>query len=160
MTPKRADIMRQIRSELTRQAAEPYGIKIVDVRFKRVDLPAQNSEAVFNSMRKQRAQEAAGIRAEGAREAREKRSEADKQRIVVVAEARKKSEILRGEGEAEAIGIYNQAFGRDPAFFDFYRSLQAMQEGLRGDTTTYVGPPSGDFFRFFGTELGKKPSAQ
>ena len=160
LTPKRADIMRQIRSELTRQAAEPYGIKIVDVRFKRVDLPAQNSEAVFNSMRKQRAQEAAGIRAEGAREAREKRSEADKQRIVVVAEARKKSEILRGEGEAEAIGIYNQAFGRDPAFFDFYRSLQAMQEGLRGDTTTYVGPPSGDFFRFFGTELGKKPSAQ
>jgi len=157
LTPKRADIMRQIRSELTRQAAEPYGIKIVDVRFKRVDLPAQNSEAVFNSMRKQRAQEAAGIRAEGAREAREKRSEADKQRIVVVAEARKKSEILRGQGEAEAIGIYNEAFGRDPEFFDFYRSLQAMQEGLRGDTTTYVGPPSGDFFRFFGTELKKTP---
>lgn len=154
LTPKRADIMRQIRSELTRQAAEPYGIKIVDVRFKRVDLPAQNSEAVFNSMRKQRAQEAAGIRAEGAREAREKRSEADKQRIVVVAEARKQSEILRGEGEGEAIGIYNEAFGRDPAFFDFYRSLQAMQEGLRGDTTTYVGPPTGDFFRFFGSELG------
>lgn len=154
LTPKRADIMRQIRNELTRQAAEPYGIKIVDVRFKRVDLPAQNSEAVFNSMRKQRAQEAAGIRAEGAREAREKRSEADKQRIVVVAEARKKSEILRGQGEGEAIGIYNEAFGRDPAFFDFYRSLQAMQQGLSGDTTTYVGPPTGDFFRFFGSELG------
>lgn len=158
LTPKRAEIMRLIHTELTRQAAEPYGIKIVDVRFKRVDLPAQNSDAVFNSMRKQRAQEAARIRAEGAREARQKRAEADKERVVKVAEARKQSEILRGQGEGEAIGIYNEAFGRDPAFFDFYRSLQAMQEGLRGDTTTYVGPPTGDFFRFFGTELKKAPA--
>jgi membrane protease subunit HflC len=160
LTPKRADIMRQIHAELTRQAAEPYGIKIVDVRFKRVDLPAQNSEAVFNSMRKQRAQEAARIRAEGAREARQKTAEADKERVVTVAEARKQSAILRGEADAEAIKIYNEAFGRDPAFFDFYRSLQAMQEGLKGDTTTYVGPPSGDFFRFFGMEQGKAAPAQ
>lgn len=150
LTPKRADIMRQVKDELTRQAAEPYGIEIVDVRFKRVDLPVQNSEAVFNSMRTQRAQEAAGIRAEGAREAREKRAEADKERVVLVADARRQAEILRGEGDAEAIAIYNQAFGRDPAFFDFYRSLQAMQQGLGGDTTTYVGPPAGDFFRYFG----------
>ncbi|TDQ78854.1 membrane protease subunit HflC [Dongia mobilis] len=152
LTPKRADIMRQVKDELTRQAAEPYGIEIVDVRFKRVDLPVQNSEAVFNSMRTQRAQEAAGIRAEGAREAREKRAEADKERVVLVADARRQAEILRGEGDAEAISIYNEAFGRDPAFFDFYRSLQAMQQGLAGDTTTYVGPPAGDFFRFFGNQ--------
>jgi membrane protease subunit HflC len=160
LTPKRADIMRQIHTELTRQAAEPYGIKIVDVRFKRVDLPAQNSDAVFNSMRKQRAQEAARIRAEGAREARQKTAEADKERVVKLADARKQSEILRGQADAEAIKIYNSAFGRDPAFFDFYRSLQAMQDGLKGDTTTYVGPPSGDFFRFFGSELGKSAPAQ
>lgn len=160
LTPKRADIMRQIHTELTRQAAEPYGIKIVDVRFKRVDLPAQNSDAVFNSMRKQRAQEAARIRAEGAREARQKTAEADKERVVELAEARKQSEILRGQADAQAIEIYNEAFGRDPKFFDFYRSLQAMQDGLRGDTTTYVGPPSGDFFRFFGNELGKSAPAQ
>jgi membrane protease subunit HflC len=149
LTPKRADIMRQIHTELTRQAAEPYGIKIVDVRFKRVDLPAQNSDAVFNSMRKQRAQEAARIRAEGAREARQKTAEADKQRVVALADARKQSAILRGQGDAEATKIYNQAFGQDPAFFDFYRSLQAMQDALRGSTTTYVGPATGDFFRFF-----------
>lgn len=160
LTPKRAEIMRQIHTELTRQAAEPYGIKIVDVRFKRVDLPAQNSDAVFNSMRKQRAQEAARIRAEGAREARQKTAEADKERVVKLAEARKQSEILRGQGDGEAIKIYNSAFGRDPAFFDFYRSLQAMQDGLKGDTTTYVGPPNGDFFRFFGSELGKPAKAQ
>jgi membrane protease subunit HflC len=159
LTPKRTDIMRQVREDLTKKAAEPYGIEIVDVRFKRVDLPLQNSEAVFNSMRTQRAQEAAGIRAEGAREAREKRAEADKERVVLVADARRQAEILRGEGDAEAIGIYNAAFGRDAAFFDFYRSLQAMQEGLGGDTTTYVGPPTGDFFRYFGQE-GVKPTAE
>ena len=160
LTPKRAEIMRQIHTELTRQAAEPYGIKIVDVRFKRVDLPAQNSDAVFNSMRKQRAQEAARIRAEGAREARQKTAEADKERVVKIAEARKQSEILRGEADGAAIAIYNEAFGRDAKFFDFYRSLQAMQDGLKGDTTTYVGPPSGDFFRFFGMERGKAVPAQ
>jgi membrane protease subunit HflC len=160
LTPKRAEIMRQIHTELTRQAAEPYGIKIVDVRFKRVDLPAQNSDAVFNSMRKQRAQEAARIRAEGAREARQKTAEADKERVVKIAEARKQSEILRGEADGAAIAIYNEAFGRDAKFFDFYRSLQAMQDGLKGDTTTYVGPPSGDFFRFFGMERGKAAPAQ
>ncbi len=160
LTPKRAEIMRQIHTELTRQAAEPYGIKIVDVRFKRVDLPTQNSDAVFNSMRKQRAQEAARIRAEGAREARQKTAEADKERVVKIAEARKQSEILRGEADGAAIAIYNEAFGRDAKFFDFYRSLQAMQDGLKGDTTTYVGPPSGDFFRFFGMEHGKAAPAQ
>jgi len=160
LTPKRSEIMGQVKAELTRQAAEPYGIEIVDVRFKRVDLPAQNSEAVFNSMRTQRAQEAAGIRAEGAREAREKRAEADKERVVLIADARRQAEILRGEGDADAIAIYNKAFGQDPKFFDFYRSLQAMQEGLGGDSTTYVGPPSGDFFRFFGSDLGKPASGQ
>lgn len=152
LTPRRAELMRQIRAQLTQQAAAPYGIAIVDVRFKRVDLPPQNSEAVFNSMRKQRAQEAAGIRAEGSREARQKRAEADKERVVALADARRQAEILRGEGEGEAIGIYNAAFGKDPGFFDFYRSLQAMQEGLSGGTTTFVGPPSGDFFRFFGSD--------
>ncbi|WP_374377299.1 protease modulator HflC [Dongia sp.] len=155
LTPKRADIMRQIHTELTRQAAEPYGIKIIDVRFKRVDLPAQNSDAVFNSMRKQRAQEAARIRAEGAREARQKTAEADKQRVVALADARKQSAILRGQGDAEATRIYNEAFGKDPEFFDFYRSLQAMQDALKGSSTTYVGPATGDFFRFFGNEAGK-----
>ena len=160
LTPKRVAIMGEVKQELTRQAAEPYGIEIIDVRFKRVDLPPENSEAVFNSMRTQRAQEAAGIRATGEREAREKRAEADKERVVMIADARRQSEILRGEGDAEAISIYNEAFGRDPAFFDFYRSLQAMQEGLGGDTTTYVGPPSGDFFRYFGVDQGAKPAAE
>lgn len=159
LTPQRAVLMSKITKDLTTQAT-PYGIEIVDVRFKRVDLPPENSEAVYNQMRTQRAQEAAGIRAEGANKALQLKAQADANRIVTLAEAQRQSSILRGEGDAGATAIYNEAFGRDPAFFDFYRSLQAMQEGLGGNNTTYVGPPSGDFFRYFGTEQGAAPAAQ
>lgn len=158
LTDKRAALMTDVKSRLE-PTGNTYGIQIVDVRFKRVDLPAANSEAVYNRMRTQRAQEAAGIRASGTREAREKRAEADKQKVVVLAEARKKSEIERGLGDAEATKIYNDAFGRDPEFFDFYRSLQAMRTGLGGDSTTFVGQPKGDFFRFFERGEGSLPPA-
>lgn len=159
LTPQRAELMRKITQDLIQQAS-PYGIDIVDVRFKRVDLPPANSEAVYNQMRTQRAQEAAGIRAEGANKALQLRAQADKDRVVKLAEAQRDASILRGEGDAAATAIYNEAFGHDPQFFDFYRSLQAMQDGLKGETTTYVGPPSGDFFRYFGNEFGKKAPAQ
>lgn len=152
LTEKRAGLMTNVTKRLE-PAGDNYGVDVVDVRFKRVDLPAANSEAVYNRMRTQRAQEAAGIRAQGKRDAQAKRAEADKQRVVVVSEARRQAEILRGEGEGEATRVYNEAFGRDPEFFDFYRSLQAMQIGLSGNSTTFVGAPQGDFFRFF--ESGK-----
>ena len=149
LSTQRAQLMADVASELTARAAEPYGIRIVDVRFKAVDLPPQNSEAVYNQMRSQRAQEAAGIRAKGGRDALEIRAEADKEKVVTLADAHRQSEILRGEGDAEATRIYNDAFGKDPAFFDFYRSMQAMRDSLGGDNTTFVGAPTGDFFRFF-----------
>jgi len=158
LTPQRAQLMSDITQELTKQVAAPYGIKIIDVRFKRVDLPPENSETIFNQMRSQRAQEAAGIRANGEASAREIRAEADKQQVVTLADARRQSEILRGQGDAEATRIYNEAFGQDPSFFDFYRSMQAMQDGLRGDNTTFVGSPTGDFFRFFGQEGPQSPA--
>jgi membrane protease subunit HflC len=162
LTPQRAVLMGDIKQELIKQAAAPYGIEIIDVRFKRVDLPPENSETIFNQMRSQRAQEAAGIRANGEASARELRAEADKQQVVTLSEARRQSEILRGQGDAEATRIYNDAFGQDPQFFDFYRSMQAMQDGLRGDNTTFVGSPTGDFFRFFGQEgpQGQPPAAK
>lgn len=159
LTPQRAVLMAKITKDLTTQAT-PYGIEIIDVRFKRVDLPPENSEAVYNQMRTQRAQEAAGIRAEGANKSLQLKAQADKDRVVTLAEAQRQASILRGEGEAEATGIYNAAFGKDPEFFDFYRSMQAMQEGLGGNNTTYVGPPSGDFFRYFGNQPGTAPTAQ
>jgi membrane protease subunit HflC len=128
------------------------------VRFKRVDLPVANSDAVYNRMRTQRAQEATKIRAEGQREARELRADADKKKVVVLAEARKQGEILRGEGDGTATQIYNEAFSKDPKFFDFYRSMKALETGLSGDTTTYVGAPSGDFFRYFQLDPLGKPA--
>lgn len=158
LTAQRVVLMNEISKELTRQAAAPYGIKIVDVRFKRVDLPAANSEAVFNQMRTQRAQEAARIRAEGGNKALQMRAEADKERVVTLAEAQRQASILRGEGDGEATRIYNEAYGQDPKFFDFYRSLEAMRQGLGGNNTTFVGTPTGDFFRFFGTETPAAPA--
>lgn len=157
LTPQRAELMQDI-TNLLIESAKPYGIRIVDVRFKRVDLPTANSEAVYNRMRTQRAQEATKIRAEGQREARELRAEADKQKVVTLAEARKKGEILRGEGDGEAAKIYSDAYSQDPKFFDFYRSLRAMETGLSGDNTTYVGAPSGDFFRYFQANPSIKPA--
>jgi membrane protease subunit HflC len=152
LSTQRAQLMADVTSELTARAAAAYGVRIIDVRFKAVDLPPQNSEAVYAQMRSQRAQEAAGIRADGGRRAVEVKAEADKERVVELAEARRQATVLRGEGEAEATKIYNEAFGKDPSFFDFYRSLQAMRDGLTGDNTTYVGAPTGDFFRYFDRE--------
>jgi membrane protease subunit HflC len=154
MTETRAQLMSGI-TEQVDAAMRNLGIQVIDVRIKRVDLPEENSQAIFRRMQTQREQEARRIRAEGDRKAREIRADADKQQRVIVAEAKKTSEILRGEGDAVATKLYNDAFGRDRDFFDFYRSLQAMRTGLTGDTTTYVGPPQGEFYRFFkGESLG------
>jgi membrane protease subunit HflC len=151
LTRERAQMMREITDAVDDEAAR-FGITVLDVRMKRVDLPPENSEAIFNRMRTQRQQEAALIRAEGDRIARTLRAEGQKQQIVILADARRQAEILRGEGDAKATAIYNQAYGQDPQFFDFYRSMQALGLGLSGDTTTYVGPAIGEFFRYFGTE--------
>ncbi|MGB0552298.1 MAG: protease modulator HflC [Alphaproteobacteria bacterium] len=154
MTETRAKLMAEI-SKKVDTAMRSLGIQVIDVRIKRVDLPEENSQAIFRRMQTQREQEARRIRAEGDRKAREIRADADKQQRVIVAEAKKTSEILRGEGDAVATKLYNDAFGRDRDFFDFYRSLQAMRTGLIGDTTSYVGPPQGEFYRFFkGESLG------
>jgi modulator of FtsH protease HflC len=153
LTAQRAVFMRSI-AQAVGTAAEDYGVAVIDVRIKRVDLPQANSEAIFKRMQTQREQEARRFRAEGQADAQTLRAEADKQRVVIIAEARKQAEILRGQGDAEATRIYAEAYGRDPAFFDFFRSLQALDNGLTGTSTTYVGPPTGDFFRYFGRESG------
>lgn len=153
LTPQRGELMRQI-TELANSNAQTFGIEVVDVRIKRVDLPEENSQAIFRRMQTQREQEARKIRAEGDRDSRRIRAEADKTQRVIVAEARKTGEILRGEGDAEAQRIYNDAYTQDEEFFDFWRSMQAMQKGLPSETTRYVGPPDSDFFRFFTDERG------
>jgi membrane protease subunit HflC len=148
LTAERATLMEEISTKVSEEA-KGFGIEVLDVRMKRVDLPPENSQAVYRRMQTQREQEARRIRAEGDREKATIRAEADKQQVVIVAGARRQSEILRGEGDGQATAIYNAAYGRDSAFFDFFRSMQAMREGLPHDTTTFVGPTSGEFFRYF-----------
>jgi len=153
LTEERARLMQRI-AENVNVEAKTFGVNVIDVRIKRVDLPEENSEAIFRRMQSQREQEARRIRAEGGKDAVGIRADADKRVRVIVAEAQKRSQILRGEGESEATRIYNEAYMKDPAFFDFFRSLQAMTKGLSGETTRFVGPPDGDFFRFFGSMSG------
>jgi Membrane protease subunits, stomatin/prohibitin homologs len=148
LTQQRAQFMQEIARRVNNDT-KSFGIQVIDVRIKRVDLPPANSQAIFRRMQTQREQAARQIRAEGQKDAVTLRAEADKQAVVIVANARKQGEILRGEGDGAATAVYAAAYGRNPAFFDFYRSMQALTIALPRDTTSYVGPPDGDFFRYF-----------
>ncbi len=158
LTPERARLVHNIAQRVDKQGVE-FGVNVIDVRIKRVDLPEENSQAIFRRMQTQREQEARRIRAEGQKEAKSIRADADKQSTIIQANARKTGEILRGEGEAGAQKIYNSAYGQDRDFFDFWISMNALREGLTGNNTRFIGPPSGDFFKFFGDQTGRgKPS--
>ncbi len=154
----RSNLMREITGS-TREEALAFGIEVADVRIKRADLPTANSEAIFRRMQTEREQEAAELRAKGSQESLTIRSAADRERVVILADAERDSQILRGEGEAEANRIFAQAFGRDPDFFAFYRSMQAYQEALGADGTTMVLSPDSDFFRYFGDIQGRAGGA-
>ena len=149
VSEKRGDLMLRIR-DIVRTEASAFGIRVEDVRIKRADLPEENSEAIFRRMQTERQQEAAELRAKGAEQAQKIRAEANRQKVVIVAEAERDSEILRGRGEGEMNRIFADAFGRDPEFFSFWRSMQAYQIALGGDDTTMVLSPDSDFFRYFG----------
>jgi membrane protease subunit HflC len=151
---KRASIMQQIRAEVNQQA-KALGLDVVDVRIRRADLPEENSQAVFDRMKSERQREAAQFRAEGAQRAQEIRADADRQRIEILADAQKQAQILRGQGDANSINIYANAYNTDRSFFAFYRSLQAYRDGLTGQSTTLVLTPDSEFFRF----LEKGPPA-
>lgn len=159
VSEKRSDLMLQIR-DIVRLESAGFGIRVEDVRIKRADLPEANSEAIYRRMQTERQQEAAELRAKGAEQAQKIRAEANRQKVVIVAEAERDSQILRGAGEGEMNRIFADAFGRDPEFFSFYRSMQAYQEALTGDDTTMVLSPDSDFFRYFGGALGAGLEAQ
>ena len=150
VSEKRGALMLEIR-DIVRTEAARFGIRVEDVRIKRADLPAQNSEAIYRRMQTERQQEAAELRAKGAEEAQKIRAEANRQKVVTVAEAEKDSQILRGDGEGQMNRIFAEAFGRDPEFFSFYRSMQAYEAALGTDDTTMVLSPDSDFFRYFGS---------
>lgn len=154
MTSKRAQEMEVIARQVDKEARD-FGIRVLDVRIRRVDLPEENSQAIFRRMQTQREQAARKIRAQGAAEKKRIRADGDRQRRIIIAEAKRTGEILRGEGDGKAQAIYNKSYGQDPAFFDFYVSMRAYRAAFSAGTTRYIGPPTGDFFRFFGDSRGE-----
>ena len=158
LSDKRDDVMARISAQLKAQAPE-FGVEVVDVRIGRTDLPAETSQAVYKRMNSEREAQARRLRSEGSEIKARIQAEADRKRTVILAEARRTSQILRGEGEAQKTTILNNAFGRDPEFFAFYRSMEAYGEALGGDGTTMVLSPDGEFFRYFLDQTGGKSSA-
>ncbi|HTV43908.1 MAG TPA: protease modulator HflC [Stellaceae bacterium] len=156
LSPERATIMRQIRDQVAAEA-KSFGIDVVDVRIRRADLPPQNSEAIYARMRSERQQQAALYRGEGAQAAKTVRANADRERTVILADAQRQAQELRGAGDAQAIGIYAAAYDQDKEFFAFYRSMQAYRDALAGHNTSFVLTPQSNFFRFFDNLDGTPP---
>ncbi len=130
--------------------AAKFGIEIIDVRIKRADLPQANSEAIYKRMQTEREREAKEFRAKGAEMAVTITSTADKKVTVILANAEKQSEIMKGEGDGIRNKIFADAFGKDPQFFSFYRAMQAYEKALVGGETSLILSPDSDFFKFFG----------
>ena len=154
---ERVALTAKIREQVNREA-ERFGVAIVDARIRRVDLPRQISEKVFDRMRTERAREAAEYRALGQQDAQQIRSSAQRDATVIVAEAQQQGDTMRGEGEAERNRVFAEAFSPDPDFFAFYRSMQAYDASLKGKGARFVVSPSSDFFRYFDRASGKAPA--
>ena len=144
---RRDALMADIRDQVKGGAAR-FGLDIVDVRIKRADLPPENSEAVFRRMQAERQRLAATFRAQGSQQSQQIKADADAKVTVTVAQAQQQSEQIRGEGDAERNHIFAQAYGADPDFFAFYRSMQAYDAAFKSDTRAIISPKS-DFFRYF-----------
>jgi len=151
---QREALMARVREQLENEA-KAFGITIVDVRIRRADLPEENSLAVYERMKTERQQEATQIRAQGTQSAQEIKAKADRDVTVLLAEAQSKGEQTRGEGDAERNRIFAEAYGKDPEFFSFYRSMQAYESGLRSSDTRMLLKPDSDFFRYFVDPSGK-----
>lgn len=148
LSEERLGLMGRIRNDVNTVLSR-FGVEVVDIRIKRADLPPENSQAVFRRMQTEREREAKELRAQGAELAQRIRARADRERRVLIADAQRQAEILRGEGDAEAVRIFAEAYGADPRFFDFFRSLQAYRVALGDGATSFVLSPDTPFFRFF-----------
>ena len=149
LSKQRAGIMKRIQ-DFANADANKFGIRFVDLRVRRAELPQVNAEAIYQSMQTDRERDARQLRAEGQEAAVTIRAGADRERVELVAIAQQRAQELRGEGDGDAIKIYAEAFGQDPEFFAFYRSMEAYRNALGGEGTTFVLSPNSDFFRFFG----------
>ncbi len=144
---QREDIMEQMRSKADADTRK-IGVQVIDVRLKRVDLPTEVSESVYRRMEAERKRVANELRSQGAAEAERIRADADRQREIIVAEAYRDAQKLKGEGDAKATAVYANAFGRSPEFYAFYRSLEAYRQSFRSKNDVMVVEPSADFFKY------------
>ena len=156
---KRAQLMIGIRDQVDTEGKR-LGVAVIDVRIRRADLPKEISEKVFSRMQTERQREATEYRAQGSEQAQRIRAKADRDVIVLLAETQRVADQTRGEGEGERNRIFAEAFGKDPDFFSFYRSMQAYEAGLKAGDTRMVLSPKSEFFRFFGNSSGVAPEAK
>ena len=159
LSDQRALLMERIR-DATRLNARELGVEIVDVRLRRTDLPQQNLQATFERMQAEREREAADERARGAEAAQRVRANADRQAIELVSEAQRESNIIRGEADAQRNAIFAEAFGQDPEFFSFFRSMQAYEAALGGGRSSMVMSPDSEFFNYLKDERGASRERQ
>ena len=153
LSSDRAALMLRIRSGAINEALK-MGIEVIDVRLKRTDLPRQNLDATFARMRAEREREAADEIARGNEEAQKVRASADRTQVEIVSEAKRESEIIRGLADARRNAIFAEAFGADPEFFEFYRSLSAYRSSLKGQNSTMVMSPTSEFFNYLKSDDG------
>lgn len=149
LSEERTRIMGAIMAEVSEKAAA-YGIAIADVRIRRADLPEETSQAIYARMKSERERQATELRAQGYEWGQQIRARADRERTVLLAEATRQANVLRAQGDTESSRIYNEAYGRDAKFYDFYRSLEAYRHTLADGNTTMVLSPDSEFFRHFG----------
>ncbi len=156
LSDKRGNLMVNIRKQVNETVKANYGVEVIDVRISRADLPDETSQSIYARMRTEREREAAEFRAQGQEAAQEIKSKADREVTVLLAAAGKEAQILRGQGDEQAIKIYADAFKKDPEFYAFYRTMEAYKSSLSGDNTTFILSPNSDFLKFFENEDGRK----
>ena len=157
LSVNRSELMEKIQEGIDKEAVN-FGVRMIDVRIKRADLPKANSEAIFARMRAEREKEARQFRAEGSEESQIIKSKANKERTVIIAESNKKSQTIRGEGDGQSVRIYAEAFNKDKEFFAFYRSMEAYKKAFNKDgedDPTLILSPDSDFFKYFDHKSGK-----
>jgi membrane protease subunit HflC len=156
VSAERSELMSRLLIDAAQTAPE-LGIEVVDVRVKRIELSDEVSGSVFSRMQQERFRVAAQLRAEGSEESERIRSDADRQRTVILAEAYRDAERIRGEGDARAADIYATAYSQDPDFYRFYRSMQAYRTAIGGERDVLVLSPNSEFFQFLEQQLGSTP---
>ena len=153
LSERRAQLMRQIRDRMNVDAKQ-FGVVVADVRIRRADLPVENSEAIYQRMKKERERQAAEYRAQGDEIAQRIKARADREAIVIKAEAMSQAAVIRGDGDAQKTKLTASAFNQDPNFYAFWRSMQAYQESLQGSNTTMILSPKSDFLKYLGEGPG------